>query len=178
MVEKWVKTRVHLIVIIYEVSFLKVKSYQREKAVLYAKKWAYARNPLYYNYDKIGGDCTNFVSQCIYEAGKVMNTKDWYYNHANDKSPSWTGVEYLYQFLISNKQVGPFGKKAEQEEMEIGDVIQLSFDGTTYSHSLLVVENKEEIRVATHTFDSYGRSILTYEYKEIRFVHIEGIRNW
>lgn len=51
------------------------REYQREKAVEYAKKWAYRRNPKYYNYDGVGGDCTNFVSQCIYAGCKVMNYK-------------------------------------------------------------------------------------------------------
>lgn len=49
------------------------REYQREKAVEYAKKWAYRRNPNYYNYDAVGGDCTNFASQCIYAGSQVMN---------------------------------------------------------------------------------------------------------
>ena len=45
---------------------MKIKKYKKDDSVKYAKKWAYLRNPKYYNYDAIGGDCTNFVSQCIY----------------------------------------------------------------------------------------------------------------
>lgn len=33
---------------------MKVKKYDRQKAVEYASKWAYRRNPKYYNYDKLG----------------------------------------------------------------------------------------------------------------------------
>ena len=87
-----------------------MKAYKREEVKEYAKKWAYKRNPQYYNYDLIGGDCTNFVSQCIYAGSEVMNynkTNGWYYNNANDKSPSWTGVEFLYDFLVKNKGKGP-----------------------------------------------------------------------
>ena len=51
---------------------MQIKKYKRDDSVKYAKKWAYLRNPKYYNYDAIGGDCTNFVSQCIYEGCKVM----------------------------------------------------------------------------------------------------------
>ena len=36
--------------------------YNRNAAIEYAKKWAYKRNPNYYNFDLNGGDCTNFVS--------------------------------------------------------------------------------------------------------------------
>ena len=42
---------------------MKEKKYDRDKVIEYAKKWAYSRNPQYYNYDGIGGDCTNFASQ-------------------------------------------------------------------------------------------------------------------
>ena len=46
--------------------FVKEKRYDRQKVIEYAKKWAYLRNPKYYNFDSVGGDCTSFASQCIY----------------------------------------------------------------------------------------------------------------
>ena len=48
-------------------------SYNREKAVSYAEKWAFSRNPRYMSFDGIGGDCTSFVSQCLYAGSGVMN---------------------------------------------------------------------------------------------------------
>lgn len=45
---------------------MNTKSYKRNLAVAYAKKWALSRNPKYYNFDPVGGDCTNFISQCLY----------------------------------------------------------------------------------------------------------------
>lgn len=159
--------------------------YRRENVVNYARKWAYLRNPEYYNYDSIGGDCTNFASQCIYSGSKIMNYNNngWYYRNSNDKSPSWTGVEFLYNFLINNKGVGPYGRTSKMSELEIGDIVQLSFDGTRFTHTLVIVkigkpENLDKILVATHTFDSYGRSVSSYSYSEIRFIKIEGIRKW
>ena len=104
-------------------------------------------------------------------------TKDigWYYKNANNKAPAWTGVEFLYKFLINNKGVGPFGKNTTKEKLEIGDIIQLSFNGTTYAHSLVVVGKQRNTLVATHTFDSYARDLNTYSYQNIRFIHIEGV---
>jgi len=160
---------------------MREKPYEREKVKQYAKKWAYTRNPNYYNYDAIGGDCTNFASQCIYAGSGIMNyTKDtgWYYKNANRKSPSWTGVEFLYRFLINNKDVGPFGKVVTKEQLEIGDIVQLSFDGQKFAHTLVVVESVGNILVSTHTFDSYARNLNTYTYKELRFIHIDGVRRW
>lgn len=164
---------------------MRIKEYNREEAVAYAKKWAYARNPAYYNFDPLGGDCTNFISQCIYAGSGVMNYNHitgWYYRNANDRSPSWSGVEFLYQFMTRNNNVGPFGKESNSDEVETGDFIQLSFDGIKFSHSLLIVKKHEnnvnEILVATHTNDSLNRIITTYQYQKIRFMHIEGVKNW
>ena len=155
--------------------------YEREKVKQYAKKWAYTRNPNYYNYDAIGGDCTNFASQCIYAGSGIMNfTKDtgWYYKSANQKAPSWTGVEFLYRFLIKNKGIGPFGKLVTKQQLEIGDIVQLSFDGKKFVHTLVVIEAEKDILVSTHTFDSYKRNLNTYTYQKSRNIHIEGVRKW
>ena len=79
--------------------------YNRKAAVAYADYWAYRRNPKYYAFDEIGGDCTNFVSQCVFAGCGVMNdTPDygWYYYNVNDRAPAWTGVGYFYRFLTEN----------------------------------------------------------------------------
>lgn len=160
--------------------------YNREKAVAYAKKWAFARNPKYYNFDPVGGDCTNFISQCIYEGCRTMNyTKNtgWYYINGNNKSPSWSGVEFLYDFLTKNKSVGPYGKEEVIENLQIGDILQLSFDGKKFSHTLIVVtiDNKNNlsgIKIASHTFDSFDKAVTEYEFKKVRMIHIEGARTY
>lgn len=149
--------------------------YQRKDAVQYALQWAMSRNPQYYHYDNIGGDCTNFVSQCLYAGIPQMNygKPGWYYQNANQKSPSWTGVEFLYQFLVKNQGNGPSGKEVGREEIEIGDVIQLSFDGNIFGHTLFVTQLEgNEIFVCTHTIDAKNRNINTYVFQKIRFLHI------
>lgn len=158
-------------------------NYKREKACDYAKKWALSRNPKYYNFDNIGGDCTNFISQCIYAGSNVMNyTKDigWYYSNANNKSPSWTGVEFLYKFLVGNKKLGPYGREVNSEDVELGDIVQLSFDGNKFEHSLIIVNiekinQKKKIKIAAHTYDTFNKLIDEYQYQKIRFIHIDGV---
>lgn len=152
--------------------------YNREKVYEYAKKWSYSRNPKYYNYDLIGGDCTNFVSQCIFAGYSQMNyskNNGWYYIDGNNKSPSWTGVEFLYKFLISNKGAGPTGNETTIEKLKIGDIIQLNFDRNKFSHSLVVIQNSSDINntlVATHTFDTFGKRLADYNYFRYRCIHI------
>lgn len=155
--------------------------YQRNDAKNYAQKWAFSRNPAYYAFDKIGGDCTNFISQCIYAGAKVMNytpTFGWYYISSTNRSPSWTGVKYLYDFLVNNTGVGPFAKEVfSASELQIGDVIQLG-NSEKYYHSLLVVKiNSHNIYVAAHDDNAYMRQLSTYSFQKARFLHIEGIRN-
>lgn len=165
---------------------MRIENYDRIKAKEYAKKWAYSRNPKYYNFDSIGGDCTSFISQCIYAGSGIMNyTKNtgWYYNSINDRSPSWSGVEFLYKFLINNKSVGPIGEGVEIDKLEIGDIIQLSFDGIKFGHTLIIVNIEDiltldNIYTASHTYDSYNRRVSSYKFKDIRFIHINGVKNW
>lgn len=84
--------------------------YDEAAAVAYAKRWALLRNPAYLDFHGLGGDCTNFVSQCLYAGAGVMNRTPvygWYYLTGNNRTASWTGVEYLYRFLTANKGPGP-----------------------------------------------------------------------
>ncbi|MCI8545798.1 MAG: amidase domain-containing protein [Clostridia bacterium] len=155
------------------------EKYNRKKVYEYAKKWAYDRNPKYYNYDQIGGDCTNFISQCILAGCKEMNydkNNGWYYVNGNNKAPSWTGVEFLYKFLLTNKGKGPIGIETTIDNLEIGDIIQLSFDGKKFSHSLIVVERGSinDTLVATHSFDTFGRKVIKYKFNNYRCLHIES----
>ena len=156
-----------------------IKEYNRQKAKEYAKEWAFSRNPKYYAFDNLGGDCTNFISQCIFAGSGIMNytpTTGWYYINSNKRSPSWTGVEYLYNFLVNNTGVGPFAKEISPIQSEIGDIIQLG-NSQKFYHSLIIVEKNESgIYIAAHNFNAYLRNIDTYNYERIRFLHIEGVR--
>ena len=105
----------------------------------------------------------------------------WYYINGNNKSPSWSGVEFLYKFFINIKSIGPYGKEVRQNEVEIGDIAQLSFDGNKFEHTLVIVniENKlalSKIKIASHTFDSFNKAISEYLFQKIRFIHILGVR--
>lgn len=165
---------------------MKQIQYDRQKTIEYAKKWAFSRNPKYYNFDSVGGDCTSFVSQCIYAGSNVMNytkEKGWYYINGNNKSASWSGVEFLYNFLVNNKSVGPYGIQTTVENIEIGDIAQLSFNGQSFGHTLVIVniENRfslSGIKIASHTFDSYNKAISEYSFEKVRFIHIEGVRKY
>lgn len=162
-----------------------IKTYDREKAVQYAHKWAYARNPAYLDFENLGGDCTNFASQCIFAGSGVMNytpVYGWYYISSYNRTASWTGVNYLYDFLINNKGVGPFAEVVDVSEAEPGDLAQLSFsDNKVYHHSPVIIKaggasGRDGVLIAAHTYDADYYKLMDFEPAYIRYLHIVGVR--
>lgn len=165
-----------------------IRPYRRDRAVTYARTWALDRNPLYIDFSGQGGNCTNFASQCVLAGSCAMNyTADygWYYISPDDRSPAWSGVDFFYNFLTGapayerrNGGVGPFAAQAIREAMEPGDVIQIAAQGTDWSHTMVVSGFAEdgEILVCAHSVDSLDRPLSTYEYENIRYLHLLGVR--
>ncbi|MBQ4111039.1 MAG: amidase domain-containing protein [Clostridia bacterium] len=157
--------------------------YNREKAVLYAHKWAYSYNPRYYKFSGLGGDCTNFVSQALFAGSGIMNytpVYGWYFISLNNRAPAWTGVNELYRFLVNNKGAGPQAVETELSEVAEGDVIQINFGNTQiYNHTAIVVNKgrgtPETVLVAAHSYPSDYRPVSTYPYKQLRCIHITGV---
>ena len=146
--------------------------YDREAAVTYAHTWAYRRNPAFYDFSPIGGDCTNFASQCIYAGA----------GSANDRTPSWTGVPFLYDFLTQNLGPGPFATEVSLNGLEPGDVVQLAIDqDVRYQHTPVVVRvdapTLPGILVAAHSNDADFRPLSTYRIRKLRCLHIDGVRS-
>lgn len=155
--------------------------YNRDAAVNYARTWALKRNHAYYDFEKIGGDCTNFASQSIYAGSGIMNytpVTGWYYRSPADRSASWTGVAYLYKFLVNNRSVGPYAHVVSQSEVQPGDIVQLGTHGGHFYHSPVITAVTPTILVAAHTFDALDRPLSSYIYDVARFLHIDGVRTW
>jgi len=160
--------------------------YDRQKGVGYAQEWAYKRNPKYFDFENFGGDCTSFISQCIFAGAGVMNytsVMGWFYNSSTSRSPSWSGVQFLYNFLTTNNDVGPFASEVDISKLEIGDIIQLGDKDDKYFHSLYITKingapSVDTIYVSTHSFDANLRALNTYFYSKARYLHIDGVRKY
>ena len=153
--------------------------YNRDAAVAYARRWALGRNPAYYNFNNIGGDCTNFASQCIYAGAQTMNFTSvfgWYYRSSYDRTASWTGVEYLYEFLNNNPGIGPYARIVPQEQAKPGDIVQLGTESGVFYHTPVITAVTPIILVAAHSDDALNRPLSSYNYENARFLHIEGVR--
>ena len=164
---------------------MRLAPYDRAAAVMYAHRWAYGRNPQFYDYESLGGDCTNFASQCLYAGGGLMNYTPelgWFYINGSNKAPAWTGVQYLFQFLLRKGQsIGPVAQDAPIWEVKPGDLVQLSFDGRRFTHTPVVVaasprpQSVSDILIAAHSYDSDNRPLDTYDFTAIRYLHIVGV---
>ena len=164
---------------------MKVIDYDRSAAVAYARQWAFRRNPAYFDFQNIGGDCTNFASQCLYAGVGVMNyTPDlgWYYVSSTNRAAAWTGVEYFFNFLIANLDgvgdgAGPFAQEVALSEVEIGDFIQFGRATGDFYHTPIVVGfSGRTPLLAAHSYDVYNRPLTSYRYEKIRCIHILGAR--
>ena len=127
-----------------------LREYNREAAVEYARTWALYRNPKYKDYDPWGGDCTNYISQCIHAGsipfdnqGKDVMGK-WYWYSDSSRTPSWTSADAFRRYILNNNNQntdnhGIYAVRAEYNELEIGDIIQLVYQGVSY-HTMIVTE--------------------------------------
>ena len=165
---------------------LRLIPYNRRAAVAYAHKWAFGRNPAFFDFSDLGGDCTNFASQCLYAGTGIMNFTPelgWYYIDVENRSPSWTGVPFFWDFMVRNiASDGPFGLEAAPEFIRPGDFVQIRFatSGDVFAHTPVVVSvgyppTLDNILVAAHSNDADNRPLSTYEdVEEFRFLHILG----
>lgn len=161
-------------------------SYNREYAVAYARRWALMRNPLFIDFTGIGGNCTNFVSQCLLAGSSVMDftpTFGWYYRSPEDRAPAWSGVEQLYDFLtgsgdFANMQPqGPYGMQAQnRNQVEVGDVVQLSNSEGDFYHTLIISGfSGNDILVCAQSDDALDRPLSSYNYASLRIIHVMGV---
>ena len=119
--------------------------YNREKAVEYARKYALLPNTKdWKNYEAYGGDCTNFVSQCLFAGGIPFDhqgkyvTQKWYWYSDQYRTPSFTSADALKTYMLSNDGFGLVAQVGDMQSMKIGDIVQLG-DLEKTTHSMLVV---------------------------------------
>ena len=136
------------------------------------------------NFDALGGDCTNFVSQIIYAGGAPFDTTGnytWYYKGMSNRAPAWTSVTSLHKYLVNNDYIGPQGKVDSSNAAYIamiGDVIQIDFgnDGT-YDHSTSIVHHQTSITsqttIAAHSSNRWNYPINSFSGTK-RWIHLTG----
>ena len=157
---------------------MKPERYRREPALRYAARWAMGRNPAYYDFTDLGGDCTNFVSQCLFAGGCRMNFTPeygWYYRSLNNRAPAWTGVEPFYRFLTEHTGPGPHAQECSPWEAQPGDVVQLADESGRFYHTMLILRQGKDPAVAAHDNNAWMRPLSDYVFSFARFLHIRDM---
>jgi len=171
--------------------------YDREGAVAYADKYAgaawgsgnnYEYNPKYRDYNGVGGDCTNFVSQVLHEGGGLPMDYVWFFD-GKDSSTAWAQAPALFNYLIytgKGKLIAKgyyidMVKPTEQHpkgaiaEIEKGDLICYEEKGEMVHFGVVTGFDSMGIPVVnTHTSDRYHVPFdLGWDKRVIyRFIHI------
>ena len=114
-------------------------TYDRRRAVQYAERWWNEFNPAY---NRFTDDCTNFISQCLHAGGIPMwgspnKAKGWWMR-GKSWSYSWTSAQGFYSLMKKNGGIQT-KKVANPQELNLGDIICIDFEGNgRFDHSLMV----------------------------------------
>lgn len=154
------------------------KIYNRKKAISYADKYAGTSlgvenknpyNPKYNDYSALGGDCTNFVSQVLAEAGGLPMNTDWAYNEKG-VTKSWSHTDSLKDFLLNSHYGNVVGYGHYKEmvkptdehpngsiyELQPGDLIGYEENGDLVHFSIITgFDTQGYPLVNSHTADRY-----------------------
>lgn len=146
-------------------------TYDADGAVSYANTYALSPNPNYFNIESLGGDCTNFASQVMHEGGGIpmhygthgYNTS-WFYSSSSNRSTSWAGAQYLYDYMHSSYSKISYST-TNWSSISKGDLIQVG-STTNIGHSMIVTGI---------VYSSSGRSDLLVTYRSVTNYHRKNI---
>lgn len=155
----------------------KMQKYNRQKAVEYADKYYVKYNSKYKDCNGIGGDCTNYVSQCIgdkEEGGGIAFDRTWFcvypkYGKA-EGSRAFVNTDAFKAYLVYSGRgrvikKGNFSevtKKTEDnligvvEKLQIGDLICYEVNGQIDHFSIITAkDSKGYPMINSHTVERY-----------------------
>jgi len=161
--------------------------YNRSSAANYAIKYALEPNIQYKYFQFVngnGGDCTNFVSQCLKEGGAPMdynNVRPWWYQ-SGKASICWGVAHSLYWYLKTNQSTNRNVIKgievSDIEELEIGDLVFYENYKNIIFHAAIItsfidVSEKREPRISQHSYNQLNETYKkSYDYKKEHFLKI------
>lgn len=146
-----------------------VTNFNHFNAVSYARKYALNYNENYNSFNENGGDCTNYVSQCLKEGG-LSHTTLW-----KPYSNSWIRVNELYNFIVKKG----YGKEIKfKDSFKVGSIIQFySNEKGFYSHSGIITQvlGNGDCLYCCHSYDKLDyplSQIYPFFYDKYRIIEI------
>lgn len=172
-----------------------LNSYRRQNAVSYGVKFALNPNPAYRYFPEHGdggGDCSNFISQCLRAGGAPMDytsERPWWYSsngtadvNEHTWSVSWSVAHSLYWCLKVRNELNLPGLKGLEvpdiNMLELGDIIQYEdYTGKIY-HSAIITSfsyngGVKLPLITQHTFNALNISYVKPAAKKMHFMKIK-----
>jgi len=121
----------------------------------------------YGEFNSVGGDCMNFVSQTLIARGIPM-TAGWSFTSPTDYTGSWIYTPSFENYLLANPQAGFTRLTVDQrDQAEVGDIVVFdwnsndSADHIQIVSDIRVVDGKQQILMVGHNLDSNWRDFDT-----------------
>lgn len=162
--------------------------YNRKSAISYAMKYALEPNKNYDFYGFVngnGGDCTNFVSQCLRAGGASMDYnsfRPWWYDGRGKASICWAVANSLFWYLKTNQRLNRNAIKGLEVEdlskIDIGDVVFYENYKNSIFHAAIITSFIEESGsrqplISQHSYNQINETyIKSYDYKKAHFLKI------
>lgn len=158
--------------------------YSPSKVTAYTDKYWNSHNSAYPNFESMGGDCANFVSQALYAGGKSMKGTDasdfsnWFCrtnstSQLSKVSSTWRGADAFGHYWMSNaKGYKKFGAsyfssadsfKTVYNYGAVGDAISvLNSNGRPYHTLIISYKEDGKLKFASHTDNHKWKSLYKY----------------
>ena len=121
----------------------------------------------YGEFNSVGGDCMNFVSQTLIARGIPM-TAGWSFTSPSKYTGSWIYTPSFENYLLASPQLGFTRLTADQrDQAEVGDIVVFDWnDNDSADHiqiisDIRVVDGKQQILMVGHNLDSNWRDFDT-----------------
>lgn len=166
--------------------------YDRQGAVDYARRWVGTRSGDWPDYSRNGGNCQNFVSQCLLAGGVPMDTQGpavwkWYGGTPDNlprmtgRSASWSSVRDFLDYAQENSGCGLAASvDVPYYSGSPGDVIHLG-TGDRWRHTVLISqvlagEDGEPVDylICSNTADLLDFPVGAYCYTRQMLIRIDG----
>lgn len=159
------------------------RAYSRNAAVNYALTYGANPNPAYRyfkEYQMLGGDCTNFISQCLHAGGAPFDYNfkiQWWYNSSSSWSYAWTIAHSLYWYLREKYRLNSPGLKGQEVSdislLQLGDLIMYeSYRGVIYHSAIITSFVNSAPRITQHTPELVNISYIKPKAKKMHFIKI------
>ena len=111
-------------------------TYSPDGAAAYADTYWSNYNPAYSDYNSIGGDCANFVSQAIHAGGMPMD-EDWFWRSYGDRSSSWAYVPAQRSYFAAKGKL--IDNPSSSQILKGNPVWYYNSSSGRYSHAAICV---------------------------------------